>query len=215
MTEPTREPMIGHGYASERLVGPDDLPDLPGKPQVAPTNSQTWEQPSRDDLLAEGANQARIHGVDPEQARVYAQGWADAMGRADRALDEMDREMLKVTRTAQLNADAMAAARIAELERQIRCVQIYGYGYLLRHGGEQIALDPKDVTVVLPSTWHMDDFDLHNSLYLAEQQFKVLEERIRNVRERCAETSSSYRDTAWELAQELLAVLDGESEEKQ
>lgn len=117
----------------------------------------------------------------------------------------------ELAETIRVGMQVAAQMNREELERQIRCVQLYGYGYLLNHGGEQIALDPKDVTVVLPSTRHMDDFDLHNSLYLAEQQVKVLEERIRKAREAlqdCAHDS----DGMCGYGQRALAVLNGEGE---
>lgn len=49
-------------------------------------------EPPREDLLAEGAKQARIQGVEPEQAGVYAQGWAAAMATAGRAIDGPSRD---------------------------------------------------------------------------------------------------------------------------
>lgn len=47
---------------------------------------------SREDLLAEGAKQARIHGVSPECARVYAQGWAEATRAARERIAELERQ---------------------------------------------------------------------------------------------------------------------------
>lgn len=117
MSEPTREPMIAHGYTSERLVGPDDLPDLPGKPQVAPTNSQTWERPSREDLLAEGANQARIHGVDPEYAGVYGEGWAQATRDAQARLAELEADNAQLLKQVKRANDI--AKRSGEYAREV------------------------------------------------------------------------------------------------
>jgi hypothetical protein len=134
--------------------------------------------PSREELLGEGRIQARIHGVDPACAQVYAEGWAAAMARADRAIEEAQRAVDKSMWDASFNAELATKRRIADLERQLRCVQMYGYGYLLRHGSEQIALDPKDVTVVLPASRHMDDFDLHNSLHLAEERIEELKKQL-------------------------------------
>lgn len=118
----------------------------------------------------------------------------------------------QMAETVRVGMQVAAQMNREELERQLRCVQLYGYGYLLNHGGRQIALDPKDVTVVLPSMRHMDDFDLHNSLYLAEQQVQVLQERIAKAGaflRGCAEAS----DGMCGYGQKALAVLDGEVEE--
>lgn len=164
--------------------------------------------PTREQMLDEGRKQARINGVVPLFADVYAAGWAAATARADRAIEEAQRSADKSLRDANFNADLVYKGRIEELERQLRCVQLYGYGYLLKHGGKQIALDPKDVTVVLPSTRHMDDFDLHNSLHLAERQVQVLQDRI-------AEAAKILRDCAHDsdgmcgYGQKALAALDG------
>lgn len=163
---------------------------------------------SREAMLEDGRKQARIHGVDPACAPLYAEGWAAAMALADRAVEEAQRAVDKSMWDAGFNADLAAKQRITTLERQLRCVQLYGYGYLLQHGGEQIALDPKDVTVVLPASRHMDDFDLHNSLHLAEEKLEVLERRIARVREMC-DLMVRVKD-----AQAILEVLDGVEDEK-
>lgn len=49
--------------------------------------------------------------------------------------------------------------------------------------------------------------------WVPPSRISVLEERIRKVRERCGQTSSSLRETAWELAQELMPLLEGEDED--
>lgn len=114
--------------------------------RLAPTNSHSWERPSREELLAEGRKQARIHGVDPEHACLYAQGWAAAMGRADRALDEMEREMLKVTRTADFNAGLVYKGQIARLEKRITRLE-NAIANLTPDGGDAIlaAIDAAEV----------------------------------------------------------------------
>lgn len=173
--------------------------------QVAPTNSQTWEQPSREQLIAEGRKQARIYGVDPECAEVYGEGWAQATRDAQVHI----RQLLKLgdERAATLQAKRDTdVARVAELERLLRCAQIHGYGYLLNHGKDQIALDPKDVTVVLPSTRHMDDFDLHNSLHLTEQRVSELELQREALLDECAQvdwiSTCQVRETLGEVCEE-------------
>lgn len=131
---------------------------------------------SQDELLAEGFKRARIYAVDPRCAQVYAEGWA-------------------------------AAAKLAmeHASLPLRTVQVYGYGYEWRdpRDGSTHLLDPKDVVVILPSTRHLDDFDLHNSLHLAEEKLAVLERRIARVRQMC-DLMVRVKD-----AQAILEVLDG------
>lgn len=139
------------------------------------------ERVPREQLLEEGRKQARIHGVDMACAPLYAEGWA-------------------------------AAARLAidQASQPLKTVQLLGYGYEWRdpRDGSIHRLNPKDVTVILPSTRHMDDFDLHNSLHLAEEKLAVLERRIARVRQMC-DLMVRVKD-----AQAILEVLDGVEDEK-
>jgi hypothetical protein len=145
----------------------------------APTNPQPWGQPTRQRLLDEGRRQARIYGVNPACADVYAEGWA-------------------------------AAARhvIGQAGEPLRTVQIYGYGYQWRdpRDGSTKLLDPRDVTVILPSTRHLDDFDLHNSLHLTEQKLDQagawiaeLERQRDAVLALCDEAEGSHNSSHWHV----------------
>jgi hypothetical protein len=87
--------------------------------QVAPTNSHSWEQPSREELIAEGRKQARIHGVVPLFADVYAEGWAEA----SRAAQVHIRQILALAeeRAAKLAVKyEQAGAEVKELEQQVK-----------------------------------------------------------------------------------------------
>lgn len=145
-------------------------------------------------LLGDGGT--LIANLPGDRPAILRDGLNDAMAERDRparqgtdipveaALENPGIDEERAARLAETIRVGMQVARQMnreELERQFRCVQIYGYGYLLNHGGEQIALDPKDVTVVLPASRHLDDFDLHNSLHLTEQKLAAARERINEL----------------------------------
>jgi hypothetical protein len=74
-----------------------DIPvDAAVEPSVDDRIAKSSVNPSREDLLAEGAKQARIHGVGPECARVYAQGWAQAKRDAQGRVADLERQLRKL-----------------------------------------------------------------------------------------------------------------------
>ncbi len=60
--------------------------------------------------------------------------------------------------------------RVEKAELLQRTVQLYGIGYLLQHGNEQVALKPSDVTIVLPADAPASDFDLRARIEELERE---------------------------------------------
>lgn len=164
------------GYSKALLFSHDDWSSL-----VKRVQSGEFALAERD----RQAQQGRECRDDCDEIPGYCASGSGCLGGrgipSDAGFEERAEKSPWQQRVEEQAAEARDAARALdreELERQIRCVQLYGYGYLLYHGGQQIALDPKDVTVVIPASRHIDDFDLHNSLHLTEQRVRELERRI-------------------------------------
>lgn len=151
--------------------------------------------------------------------QMMAEGWSDAISKANARIAELEQEVRRLTvleRTASQHASgrdadlaeadhrlALAKAEIARLNANERRM----YSDLLNRNAELEKRIDELEDAVEASVFG----DMFAERDEAHRQVKVLQDRLAKVRERLGQASSSHRETAWELAQELLPLLDGEA----